>query len=283
MSNIFIPQLWSARLLAHLDKALVFKAFFNNDYEGEISALGDSVKINQFGDITIKDYTGADIDNPEDPTGSQQTLTISIAKYFNFRVKDVLAAQANVVLMDEAMQRAAYALAEAMDRELAAYAVTKAGITLGSAASPLIVTKDNAYDVLVDFSVKFSEKNNTRLNRRIGLPAWFLGMLSKDVRFATATGGSGYSVLENGIVDGGKVASFELRESNNVPVDTVDDSIFIAYAATPAAGTFANQIAKTETYRPEKNFADAVKGLSLYGREILVPDAAGALYIKRGV
>ena len=107
----FIPTIWSARLLAHLDKAHVYAALVNRDYEGEIKNYGDTVKINQIGDVTIKDYTkGKDIDDPEELNGDQNTLTIDQAKYFNFSIDDVDAAQVNPKLMDSAMQRSAYAM-----------------------------------------------------------------------------------------------------------------------------------------------------------------------------
>lgn len=35
----FIPTIWSARLLAHLDKAHVYAALVNRDYEGEIKTM----------------------------------------------------------------------------------------------------------------------------------------------------------------------------------------------------------------------------------------------------
>ena len=60
--STFIPTLWSARLLAHLDKSLVLGNLVNRDYEGEIKQFGDRVKINQIADVTVKDYVkGTDI------------------------------------------------------------------------------------------------------------------------------------------------------------------------------------------------------------------------------
>ncbi|MDY6346055.1 MAG: hypothetical protein SPL36_04725 [Succiniclasticum sp.] len=60
--STFIPTLWSARLLAHLDKSLVLGNLVNRDYEGEIKNFGDRVKINQIADVTVKDYIkGTDI------------------------------------------------------------------------------------------------------------------------------------------------------------------------------------------------------------------------------
>ena len=76
----FIPTIWSARLLNHLDKSHVFLYLLNRDYEGEIKNFGVTVKINQVGDVSIKDYTkGTDIDAPDDITGEQLELKIDQA------------------------------------------------------------------------------------------------------------------------------------------------------------------------------------------------------------
>lgn len=273
----FIPQIWSARLLANLDKKLVFGNFFNRDYEGEISQFGDSVVINQMGDITIKDYTGADIDTPEDVTSETQTLQIDKAKYFNFRVKDVDQAQANVELVDRAMARASYAIADAIDVDLAGVLVTQKGSNLGTIASPITITVSNAYDKLVDLGVKLDEENVERVGRRIALPAWYLGLLSKDPRFTTS-----FNILENGLVEGASVAGFEIYMSNNVVKDTVDPTIFRISACTTRGGSYAGQVTETEAYRPEKNFADAVKGLYVYGRKVVEPKAVVEFVVKQG-
>ena len=53
----FTPTIWAKSLLSPLYKALVWANLVNRDYEGEISSLGDSVKINEIGDITVSDYT----------------------------------------------------------------------------------------------------------------------------------------------------------------------------------------------------------------------------------
>ena len=70
----FIPEVWSARLLEHLDKVHVYAALMNRDYEGDIRAYGDTVHINQIGSITINDYTGDDIEAPEE---LDSTMTVS--------------------------------------------------------------------------------------------------------------------------------------------------------------------------------------------------------------
>ncbi|HHX0197874.1 TPA: P22 coat protein - protein 5 domain protein [Enterococcus faecalis] len=261
----FIPTIWSARLLANLDKSLVALQFVNRDYEGEISAYGDTVKINQLGNITIKDYTGADIDDPEELNSAQQTLTIDQAKYFNFSVKDVDKAQANVNLLDGSMQRAAYAMADVIDQDIfGQYA--EAGIKVGDETTPTVIdTPEKAYDALVDLGVKLDEKNVPKVGRKIALPAWYFGLLAKDPRFT-----KDLTILANGVVEGATVGRFELLQSNNLA--TTASGAVHALGGTIQAISFANQIVETEAYRPEKNFSDAVKGLSVWGRKVVQPD-----------
>ena len=183
----FIPTIWSARLLANLDKKLVYGNVVNRDYEGEISGLGDRVKINQIGPIAIKDYLTGDgaakkLADPEEVTSTQQELVIDQAKYFNFKVDDIDAAQANVGLVDKAMNRASYAIGDVIDQHIASF-VKDAGVKVGTSSTPIDVDIANAYDKLVDLAVALDENNVTRAGRFAIIPAWYLGMLSKDPRF----------------------------------------------------------------------------------------------------
>jgi hypothetical protein len=54
-----LPQIWSARILAKLEKNLVFAqpGVVNRDYEGDIRADGDRVHIHSFNDLTVSSYT----------------------------------------------------------------------------------------------------------------------------------------------------------------------------------------------------------------------------------
>ena len=269
----FIPTLWSARLLANLDKNLVALQFVNRDYEGEITGYGDTVKINQLGDITIKDYDGSDIDDPEEIDSEQQTLTIDQAKYFNFAVKDVDKVQANVNLLDGSMARAAYAMADVVDLDIFGTMVKEAKHTQGTEAEPVEVNVGNAYDLLVDLSVTLDEKNVPKAGRKVCLPFWYLGLLAKDPRFT-----KDLNILATGVVEGATVGRFQLLASNNL---TVKNGVYHAPAGTDQATSFANQIVETEAYRPEKNFSDAVKGLNVWGRKVIQPDCLVDFVIKQ--
>ena len=264
----FIPTIWSARLLNHLDKSHVYLNLLNRGYEGEIKNFGDTVKINQVGDVSIKDYTkGTDIDAPEDITGEQQELKIDQAKYFNFAVDDVDNAQTNPKLMDKAMQRAAYAMNDVVD----AFAANLLAINvhadnaIGTNDAPIVPTKADAYDYLVDLNTKLTEANVAKMGRWVVIPAFYHGLLLKDDRFVGNGTDYNQAILEGGEV--GKAAGFTVYVSNNVP--HTEGTKYKVIAGTTEAGSYAEQILNTEAYRPEKRFSDAVKGLHTYGAKVL--------------
>ena len=273
----FIPQIWSARLLAHLDKIHVYAGLVNRDYEGEIKQFGDTVKINQIGDITIKKYTGAAIDAPDDLTGEQDTLTIDQANYFNFAIKDVDNAQTNPKLMNEAMARAAYGLNDTVDSLLAEFMLAGAAGAIGSDESPFVPTKDDAYDLLVDLGTELTEKNVPLLGRWVVVPPFYHGLLQKDSRFVGNGTDVNMAILQGGHI--GAAAGFQIYVSNNVP--NTDGAKYKILGGTNAGASFAEQITETEGYRPESNFSDAVKGLHLCGVKVLQKNALATLTVNR--
>lgn len=276
----FIPTIWSARLLRHLDKKHVYANLLNRDYEGEIKNFGDVVKINQIGDVTIKNYQkSTDIDAPEELSGEQLMLTIDQSKYFNFGIDDVDAAQVNPKLMDKAMMRAAYGLNDVTDQFAAnlLYVGADAGNVLGTDEAPIVPTANDAYDALVDMSTLLTEANVPMEGRWVVVPAWYHGLLLKDKRFVGNGTDYNKAILEGGEV--GVAAGFLVSLSNNVPNTT--GTKYKIIAGTNEAGSYAEQILKAEAYRPEKRFSDAVKGLHVYGAKVLQPKCLAVLTANR--
>lgn len=273
----FIPTIWSARLLAHLDKKHVYAALVNRDYEGEIQNYGDTVKINQIGDITVKDYEkGKDIAAPEDLDGDQTILTIDQAKYFNFAIDDVDKAQVNPKLMDAAMQRAAYKMNDVTDLFLSNImylAAQNNSTNLGSDTSAVIPTKSDAYDYLVDLGTDLTEKDVPTEGRWVVIPAWYHGLLLKDNRFVGNGTDYNKALIEGGEV--GVAAGFKVWLSNNVP--NTSGAKYKIIAGTNAGASYAEQILETKAYSPEKRFADAVKGLHVYGGKVVQPKCLSVL------
>ena len=279
----FIPEIWSARLLVSLKKSLVYgqEGIVNKDYEGEIRQMGDTVRINSIGPITVGTYTkNTNIGDPETLADDQTVLTIDQAKYFNFQVDDIDRAQQNPKVMDAAMQEAAYALRDDADQYIAGlYTGVAAGNTIGNDTTPVEVDKTNAYELLVDLAVILTDAKVPTDGRWVVVPPWFYGTLLKDDRFIDASKAGTTDGLRNGEV--GKAAGFTVLQSHNVP--NTSGAKYKIIAGHSMAISYAEQINKVEAYRPEKRFADAVKGLHLYGAKLVRPEAIAVLTADKKV
>ena len=282
MALTFIPTVWAARLLTALERSLVYGQanVCNRDYEGEIRAAGNTVKIASVSDVTVNDYTkDIDIDPPETLTDASQTLSIDQQKYFNFYVDSIDRAQQNVNVLDEAMRRSAWKLRDLADSHIAGIMAeaVPVGNTIGDEGTPEVPTKTDAYEYLVDLGVKLDEANAPIEGRFCIVPAWFHGLLLKDDRFINAGTLRSDRALANGAV--GEAAGFSILKSNNVPNSS--GTGYKIMAGHPSATSYAEQILDLHTYKPEKRFGDAVKGLHVYGTKVVRPTALACLIANK--
>lgn len=265
----FQPEVWSATLLSILEKSLVYAGApcVNRNYEGEISQYGDTVHITSIADPTILTYTKDTDLTVQVLTDSEQLLLIDQAKAFAFEIDDIDDRQVRSggALMTEAAQRAAFGLRDVTDQYVAG--LMKAGTNASNALGAITVstTPTDAYDkVLVPMSVKLDEANVPTEGRFVVVTPAFYGKLLLDGRFikANESGGAG---LHNGNV--GDAAGFRIFKSNNAPAGATTGKMIIA--GSNIATSYAEQISKVEAFRPEKRFADALKGLHLYGAKVV--------------
>jgi len=282
MSLTFIPTVWAARLLTALEKSLVYGQanVANREYEGDIRQAGNTVKIASIGDVTIGDYTkNTDISEPETLSDSDLSLVIDQSKYFNFYVDSIDRAQQNVNVLDEAMKRSAWKLREVADTYLAGVmsAAVTVGNTIGSIATPEVPTKDDAYEYLVDLGVLLDEADVPIDGRFVIVPAWFHGLLLKDERFIKAGTMRSDIALANGQV--GEAAGFRILKSNNVP--NTAGANYKILAGHRVATAYVEQVLDVQTFKPEKRFGDAVKGLHVYGAKVVRPTSLACLIASK--
>jgi N4-gp56 family major capsid protein len=262
-----LPSIWSARILAKLEKNLVFAqpGVVNRDYEGDIRADGDRVHIHSFNDLTIGTYTkNSTTITYEQLTDTRVTLLIDQAKYFAFKVDDIDTAQMRPELIDVASDRAAYQLAEDAD----SYVASLYGGASTSAPDNTIETSQftstNVYQKLVDLSVLMDQVNLPAGGRFIVVPPWVKGLLLQNSSFVTA---AKPDAVLNGEI--GQIAGIRILVSNNVKTTGTTPVVSHMVAGHPSALAYAEQIVNLEGLRLEGSFADAVRGLHLYGGKVL--------------
>ena len=267
----FIPEIWSARLLETLKEAHVMANVVNRDYEGEISGFGDTVRINSIGNVAIKDYAkNTDMDAAETLDDAQTILLIDQQKYFNFQIDDIDKAQQNPKVMDAAMREAGYGLARAADLYVA-------GLhgDAGSEVTDAAMDEDTVYDTIAKTAEKLDENNVPREGRFYVVPPFMAKYMTLAEILTTAGSVDANDVNRNGFV--GRLLGFDIYMSNNL-TKVSDDTM--ALAGTRKAISYAEQIMDMEGYRPEKRFADAMKGLHVYGAKVVYPNALVRVKIK---
>lgn len=267
----FISTVWSETLLKKLDREYIGVKNCSRDFEGEIKGKGSTVKIGGIGDITVSDYSkNTDLASPQTLNDSVRTLTINQAKAFNFQIDDVDRAQSTPKLMELAMSQAAEALADVADKHVySLYSEASSGNIIKVDA----LTVDNIVDTIVSArQALLSNSVNSNIPTCLEVSPVVASVLLK-TKILKETDNT--SALSNGSL--GSFIGFEVYVSPNVVLDA---SYSKCLARTKRAIAFAEQLNEVEAYRPESRFADAVKGLHLYGAKVVYPEELFVLNLK---
>jgi hypothetical protein len=332
----FSPVIYSKQVQLAFRKSTVVGSITNSDYFGEISAMGDTVRIIKEPEITVKEYArGAQI-TPQDLDDEDFTLVVDKANYFAFKMDDIEEAHSHVNFSQLASDRAAYRLADQYDQEVLGYlsgfkqsslsslagtandtvSGSKAVSTAGS--DELLTSMKLRKDSFGNITTSSAGDHSIPIAPRLGgataqatataTPLQVIARMGRllDTQFVDAQGRwlvlhpTFVEILKDedsrllnadfgesgGLRAGlsvGKIHGFDVYMSNNLPsVGTgpgtsgsanQNSNYGVIVAGHSSAIATAEQINKTETYRDPDSFADIVRGMHLYGRKILRPEA----------
>ncbi len=289
-SGTFIPTIWAGKLLEKFYDASVVPQISNTDYEGLISAQGDTVNIRTVPNVTIRNYSAGQPLQVERPDSPMVTLNIDQGRYFNLVLDDVMEIQSDINLMNTWSSDASEQLKINIDTYVLANvavdvaAVNKgatagrlsANLNLGATGAAVQLTKANIIDKLLEMGQVLDEQNVPETGRWVVMPAWAIRLLkSSDIKDASLTG-DGASPLRNGRV--GMIDRFTLYSSNLLPRYVDTNNPFDIIAGHKVGLTFATQITKTETLRSESTFGTLMRGLQVFGMKVVKGDALVRLY-----
>ncbi len=272
----FSPKIWAKQINRELERAMVFAEDCNRQYEGDVKQMGDTVKVLGVGKPTITKQVGGSIvlQDPEAVEDTSVDMVINRVAYFNYLVDDIDRRQAVGGLMDALSAESSEGTANAMDEDIAALAGTADAPKLFK--STTAITVDNILkqiDLGVQKLMEHDVKPETKIV--ITIPPWFKTIL-RQAYVQLDTNNS--AMLKNGRV--GQYDNVIVKMSNNCHRNS--DNGHDIMLRTQRAVAFANPLTHVEPYRPEKRFADAVKGFVLYGTKIVRPKEMVVLNVKEG-
>ena len=332
----FSPVIYSKQVQLAFRKSTVVGSITNSDYFGEISAMGDTVRIIKEPEITVKEYArGAQI-TPQDLDDEDFTLVVDKANYFAFKMDDIEEAHSHVNFSQLASDRAAYRLADQYDQECLGYLSGFAQSALSAVASAanstvsgskavstagsdeLLTSMKLRKDSFGNITTSSAGDHSIPIAPRLGgataqatataTPLQVIARMGRllDTQFVDTQGRwlvlhpTFVEVLKDedsrllnsdfgesgGLRAGlaiGKIHGFDVYMSNNLPAvgtgpgtsgsANQNSNYGVIVAGHSSAIATAEQINTTETYRDPDSFADIVRGMHLYGRKILRPEA----------
>ena len=294
-SGTYIPEVWSSKMLIKFYEGTVLTEVTNTDYEGEITDYGDKVQIRTVPDITINDYEKGQNLAVQRPTSANITLLIDKGKYFNFECKDLDKKQSDLPFVNKWAEDASNQMKIAIETDVfgdvyadaaagnkgATAGVKSSSYNMGVSGTPLVVTKENAVDILVDAGSCLSEYDVPETDRFVIIPVWYYNLLEKsDLKDASMTGDD-VSPLRNGLV--GMISGMKCYKSNLL--DTTVDGAYSVYnimVGHITAITFATQLTKSEVIRNQNDFGDLTRSLQVFGYKVIKPESLVHVYARKG-
>ena len=306
-SGAFIPTLWSGKLLAKFYQNTILSEVTNTDYEGELKSQGDTVRIRLAPSISIQDYTAGQSLNYEVPEPIFQDMQVNKGKYFGVQVNDVLAYQSDMELMNMFTEDAAKQLKISIENEVffnsfvtegpaaanegATAGAISASYDLGTDVAPIDQsTAENVLNAILRMASVLDEQNVPEDGRFLIISPYDRHLLMQSNIAQAYFTGDNASTIRTGKI--GMLDRFSVYVSNLLPKGEAGKALVSGLDATSGgadltnakarrtmiAGTshatsFAMTVDKTEPLRNQTDFGDIVRGLAVYGRKVVKPEA----------
>ena len=303
-SGNFAPSIFSQKVLKFFRRASVAEDITNTDYTGEIENFGDTVNIIKEPTLTVSAYTRGSVVNAQDLADDQITMTVDQANAFAFKIDDIEERHSHVNFEALATSSGAFALKRKFDANILQAMSDGAGIAgaddaslsggltttnsaLGTASAPINVETDDAGINLMLLMARVLDDQSVPEENRwfVAPPIFYEKMFQAGNKIAEVqVTGDASSNLRNGLATPGTLAGFQCYKSTALNSTAGTDQVTLSGVATDAseniimaghisAAATASHIAKTEVVRSSESFSDVVRGLHVFGRKVLRPEA----------
>ena len=290
-NSIFLHSIYSKKVLNFFRKSSVVEAITNTDYAGEISAFGDSVKIIKEPVISVSAYTRNTDTTETRLTDAEASLVVDSANDFKFIVDDIETNMSHVNFKEVATSSAAYALKDAYDAAvlvemfagcsasspnhiLGADSATDLGTGVfdGSGAADLGPSETDPLDLMARMARLLDEQNVPEEGRWfVASPDFYEVLGQSSSKLLSVDFNAGQGSIRNGLVSSGKLRGFDMYKSNNIAATS--NAAGKCLAGHISSTATAQTILSTEVLRDPTSFGDIVRGLHVYGANVLRDEA----------
>ena len=303
-SGNFTPEIFSQKVLKFFRRASVVEDITNTDYAGEIENFGDTVRIIKEPTVTVSSYTRGSVVNAQDLADDQITMVVDNANAFAFKIDDIEERHSHVNFEALATSSGAFALKRKYDANVLQAMSDGAGIAgaddaslsggltttntaLGTASAPINVETDDAgINLMLLMARTLDDQSVPEENRWfVAPPIFYEKMFQAGNKMAEVqVTGDATSPLRNGLAIPGTLAGFRCYKSTALNSTAGTDQVTLSGVATDASENIvlaghmsststASHIAKTEVVRSTESFSDVIRGLHVFGRKVLRPEA----------
>jgi len=303
-SGNFAPEIFSQKVLKFFRRASVVEDITNTDYAGEIENFGDTVRIIKEPTVTVSSYTRGSVVNAQDLADDQITMVVDNANAFAFKIDDIEERHSHVNFEALATSSGAFALKRKYDANVLQAISDGAGIAgaddaslsggltttnsaLGTASAPINVETDDAgINLMLLMARTLDDQSVPEENRWfVAPPIFYEKMFQAGNKMAEVqVTGDATSPLRNGLAIPGTLAGFRCYKSTALNSTAGTDQVTLSGVATDASENIilaghmsststASHIAKTEVVRSTESFSDVIRGLHVFGRKVLRPEA----------
>lgn len=248
----------------------------HNSYQGytdELKSKGDTIKIATIGQIDLLNYNGGAI-TFDDIDDASVSVRLTNQKYFAKKVDKADKAMSPYEYEEALMEEAGRGIANDTDKFIYSSIAAMANKASERVIDATDCNSSNIFDKILSAQTRLNQADAPTDRRVLEVSPL---MYEKIQKMLIKTDTNNTDLLRKGFC--GKLLDFDVYMSNNIKNDGTYD---YCIARTTTAYAFALAVKEVDRVKPSHLFAEALKGLVVYGGEIIRPKEIAIIKFSAG-
>ena len=242
-------------------------------YSEEMKNKGDTIKVVTLGQVDLMDYTGGNI-NFDDIDDAAVNVRLTEQKYFAKKIDRADKVKTDIDYETALLEEAGRSIAQDTDKFIYKSIYNSLKKSSSNIIEATDATSKNIFDYILSAQTMLNMADAPADKRVLEVSPL---MFEKIQKMLITTDTNNSEVLRKGFC--GKLLDFDVYMTNNIYNDGTYD---YCIARTSTAYAFALTLKEIERVKPSHLFADAMKGLVVYGGEVIRPKEIAVIKFKKG-